>query len=204
MNEKLYLYPLWVRLWHVVNILLFLVLICTGLCLQYSSTAFTLIPFYYSVTIHNIAGIILTAVYVFFLFANRFTSNGNYYQIKLPGLFRRLLVQFRYYTYGVFKKEEPPYPVTKENKFNPMQQLSYVLVMYFLMPVMMLTGIMLFFPDLIPPKIMGVSGLHLVDLLHITSGFALSVFLVIHIYFCTLGETPMANFKSIVTGWHGG
>jgi thiosulfate reductase cytochrome b subunit len=202
MKEGLYLYPLWVRLWHFINALLFLALICSGLCLQYSTAKFTFIPFRYAVSIHNISGILITAVFVLFLFANRFTSNGNYYRIRLPGLTKMIMKQTRYYVYGIFKKEEPPYPVTQENKFNPLQKISYALVMYLLMPVLILTGILLFFPDILPSKILGVSGLHLIDLLHIITGFILSIFMMIHIYFCTIGKTPAANFKSIINGWH--
>jgi len=110
--------------------------------------------------------------------------------------------QFRYYSYGIFKKEKPPYSITKKRKFNPLQKLSYVLVMYLLMPVMILTGIMLFFPDVLPSRILGVGGIHLIDLLHIISGFTLSIFMVVHIYFCTIGRTPFANFESMINGWH--
>ena len=202
MKDKLYLYPLWVRLWHMLNAILFLALVCTGLCLQYSSVEFTLIPFHYAVSIHNITGIGITVLFVFYLFANRFTSNGNYYQFKLSGLAKRVMKQFRYYSYGIFKKEKPPYPVTKKRKFNPMQKLSYVVVMYILMPVMILTGILLFFPDVLPSRILGIGGIHFIDLLHIISGFTLSIFMLIHIYFCTIGKTPLSNFKSMITGWH--
>ncbi len=202
MKDKVYLYPIWVRLWHMLNALLFLVLILTGLSLQYSSIEYPLIPFNYAVSMHNIAGIALIICYIFFLFANRFTSNGNYYQFKLSGLFKRVIKQFRYYTIGIFKKGKPPYPVTKKRKFNPMQKLSYVVVMYIFMPIIILTGIMLFFPDLLPAKILGIGGIHFTDLLHILSGFILSIFMVIHIYFCTIGKTPFSNFKSMITGWH--
>lgn len=202
MKDKLYLYPIWVRLWHMINALLFLTLIITGLSLQYSSIEYPLIPFNYAVSIHNISGIVLCVMFAVFIVGNRFTSNGNYYQFKLKGLIKRVMKQFRYYTIGIFKHEKPPYPITKKRKFNPMQKLSYVAVMYFLMPIMILTGIMLFFPDLLPARILGIGGIHLIDLLHIISGFALSIFMVVHIYFCTIGKTPFSNFKSMITGWH--
>jgi len=203
MKDKLYLYPIWVRLWHMMNAILFLVLITTGLSLQYSSIEYPLIPFNYAVSIHNISGIILCVMFAIFIVGNRFTSNGNYYQFKLKGLIKRVMKQFKFYTIGIFRNEKPPYPVTKKRKFNPMQKLSYVAVMYFLMPIVMLTGIMLFFPDLLPSKILGIGGIHFIDLLHIITGFVLSLFMVIHIYFCTIGTTPIANFKSMITGWHG-
>lgn len=202
MKKPVYLYPVWIRLWHLLNAILFLALTCTGLCLQYSSTEFTLIPFNYAVSIHNIAGIILVVAFVIYLIGNRFTSNGNYYQFKLKGLIKRVVKQFRYYSFGIFKKEDPPYPISKKRKFNPLQKLSYVMVMYFLMPIVIISGVGLLYPDLLPEKLMGMSGIHVIDLIHIITGFAMSIFMVVHIYFCTIGKTPSANFKSMVNGYH--
>lgn len=202
MKDQVYLYPLWVRFWHMSNLITFLALMLTGLSLQYSSIEYPVIPFNISVTVHNIAGIALIVFYSFYLVGNRFTSNGSYYQFKLKGLPKRVMKQFRYYSFGIFKKESAPYPISKKRKFNPLQKLSYVAVMYFLMPLVIVTGVALFFPDLIPDQIIGFSGIHLIDLLHIFVGFALSIFMVVHVYFCTIGKTPTANFKSMINGWH--
>lgn len=202
MNNQIYLYPLWVRIWHALNLILFLLLIFSGLSLQYSSDYFAFIPFNYAVSMHNIAGIILTVAFMFYIVANRFTSNGNYYQFKLKNLPKRIVKQFKYYSFGIFKHEEPPYPITKKRKFNPLQKLSYVLVMYLMMPILIASGIALFFPDLLPARILGISGIHLIDIIHIVTGFILSIFMVIHIYFCTIGRTPWSNYKSMITGWH--
>ncbi|MFK5857606.1 MAG: cytochrome b/b6 domain-containing protein [Bacteroidota bacterium] len=202
MTEKIYLYPIWVRLWHLLNALLFIALIFTGLCLQYSSAEYTIIPFNYAISIHNICGIILCITYVFYLFANLFTSNGNYYRFYLAGMLGRVLEQFKYYSYGIFTKKNAPFPISINQKFNPLQKLSYVIIMYGIMPIIIITGISLFFPDMLPNKIFGTSGIHTIDLLHIITGFILSIFMVVHIYFCTIGKTPMANFKSMINGWH--
>lgn len=202
MKDKLYLYPIWVRSWHLLNALLFLALIFTGLCLQYSSNEYTIIPFKYSVSIHNISGIIMCAAYIFYLFGNRFTSNGTYYQFHLKGMLVRVIKQFRYYSFGIFKHEDAPYPLSIERKFNPLQKISYVIVMYILMPIVIISGVALFFPDMLPTKIIGASGIHVIDLLHIITGFLLSVFMLVHIYFCTIGKSPTANFKSMINGFH--
>ena len=202
MRKPMYLYPLWVRLWHLANALMFLSLIVTGLSLQYSSVDYTIIPFSYAVSIHNITGIILAVGYVFYLFANRFTSNGQYYQFHLAGMPERIFKQFRYYSYGIFKKENAPFPVSVGRKFNPLQKISYVFVMYVFMPIVIITGFGLLFPELLPDKIFGVGGIHFTDLFHILMGFILSVFMIVHIYFCTIGKTPWSNFKSMINGWH--
>lgn len=202
MKNKVYLYPIWVRLWHLLNAVLYLILIATGLSLQYSSQDFHLIDFQSAVSIHNIAGIILIVNYFFFLSGNRFTSNGMYYQFHIKGMFERVLKQFKYYSIGIFKKEAAPYPISEKRKFNPLQKLTYAIVMYLFMPLIIISGLGLFFPDILPSSILGINGIHLTDLLHIITGFALSVFMVIHIYFCTIGKSPTANFKSMINGWH--
>lgn len=202
MKDKVYLYPIWVRLWHLANAVLFLILIITGLSLQYSSKDFSLISFQTAVSLHNIAGILLCINYIFYMTGNRFTSNGMYYQFHIKGMFERVWKQFMYYSVGIFKGEPAPYPISIKRKFNPLQKLTYAIVMYMFMPLMIATGLGLFFPDILPEKILWINGIHLTDLLHIIAGFAMSVFMVVHIYFCTIGATPWANFKSMIDGWH--
>lgn len=201
-DEKLYLYPLWIRIWHWTNALMFLALIVTGLSLQYSGPDFALIRFDYAVKYHNIAGVILTISFVLFVLFNYFTENGRYYKVKRKGFSKRLMKQFYYYTVGTFKHEPAPYPVSIKRKFNPMQKLSYILVMYLMMPVIIVTGFALLFPEVNLTSFYGISGIYLTDLVHVTTGFVLSVFMVIHIYFCTFGKTPTSNFKSMFNGWH--
>jgi thiosulfate reductase cytochrome b subunit len=201
-EHKLYLYPVWIRLWHALNALMCLLLIITGLSMQFSGPRVALVKFDAAVSIHNIAGIILSANYLLFFIGNLFMYNGKYYQMEFRGLWTRLVRQFTHYTFGVFRKDPAPFPVTAENKFNPLQQFSYVFVMYLFVPLVFITGWAMLYPKTIPTTIFGGSGLHITDFLHILSGFAISVFMVIHIYFCTMGKTPASNFKSIINGYH--
>ena len=134
MSEQLYLYPLWIRIWHWTNALMFLVLIITGLSMQYSSPDFPLIRFDLAVSFHNISGVIISINYLFFIVVNRFSFNRKYYRFKRKGFINRLMKQFLYYTVGIFKNEPPPFPVSKKRKFNPMQKFSYLMVMYIGMP----------------------------------------------------------------------
>lgn len=201
-EEKLYLYPRWLRLWHWTNALMFLVLIITGVSLQYAGPDYMIIRFDTAVRYHNIAGIVVTLGFIFFIIANRITSNKKYYRIKKKGFNKRLMKQVQYYTVGIFKNEEPPYPVSVKRKFNPLQKLSYVAAMYILLPLVIITGFAMLFPEINPESIFGIPGIYLTDLIHITIGFVLSIFMVIHIYFCTIGTTVWSHFNSMFTGWH--
>jgi len=201
-QEKLYLYPIWLRFWHFINAVLCLILIITGVSMQFSAPAIALVRFDTAVALHNLAGIALTISYSIFFAGNLFTYNGKQYQIEYRGFMGRLKSQFRFYTFGIFKNEPAPFPITKERKFNPLQQFSYVFIMYLFVPLVFITGWALLYPETIPTVVLGTSGLHLTDLLHIISGFIISIFLVIHLYFCTIGRNPARNFLSILNGYH--
>ena len=140
MSEKIYLYPMWIRLWHALNAILIILLIITGVSMQYTDPANPFIRFDIAVKMHNISGMILTVNYMVFLIGTIITPNGKYYKLTLKGLFDRLMKQFTYYTFGIFKHEKPPFPVTKESKFNPLQQFTYVVAMFILVPIVIITG----------------------------------------------------------------
>jgi thiosulfate reductase cytochrome b subunit len=199
--ERLYLYPVWIRIWHMTNALLCLILIITGLSIQFSNPG-TVVKFNAAVSVHNTAGIILTISYAVFFLGNLFTPNGVYYVIPVRGFLDRLKKQFIYYTIGLFRKEEAPFPVNEESKFNPLQQVTYVVLMYGFVPVVVLTGWGLLYPEITINSFMGFSGLDLTDLLHIFAGFAISIIMCVHVYFCTIGKNPTSNFKSMINGYH--
>lgn len=201
-TNKLYLYPVWVRLWHITNALLCLTLIFSGISMQYSNPEFPLIRFDLAVSMHNISGIVLTFSYAMFFIGNLTTGNGKYYRLRIKGLFKSLFKQAMYYSFGIFKGEKPPFPVTMEMKFNPLQKFTYQVAMYVFLPVVFLTGWAMIYPELIIADIMNFSGLQITSLLHVTAGFLISLFLIIHVYFCTIGNTLSSNFKSMINGFH--
>ena len=201
-NKKLYLYPVWIRLWHVINALMFLVLVLTGVCLHYATSGNAFIPFEISVALHNVCAIILSINYGVFVIGNMFTGNGMYYRKWRKNLWPKLWKQFLFYAVGIFKDEPHPFPITKKQKFNPLQKISYVFAMYFGMPLLIISGIALMFPEKISNTIFKISGLLFYDVLHVIVGFVLSIFLVIHLYTCTLGDKPGTLFKSMINGYH--
>lgn len=204
MENKLYLYPGLIRIWHLLNALLILSLIISGLSMQYSDPMNPFMRFDLAVSLHNITGLFLVFNYLLFIIANTISKNGRHYRIQLNGLTDRLMAQFRYYTFGIFKNEAAPFPVTKKMKFNPIQQVTYFMTMYVFMPLIFLTGLPMLFSGALIRQLLSENAYFITDILHITVGFFLSLFLIIHVYFCTFGAKPYSNFKSIVTGYHEG
>jgi len=200
-TEKIYFYPLWLRIWHGFNALGIIVLIITGLSIQ-SSIDSTVIGFNLVVRLHNIAGIMVTLSYLCFFIGNLVSGNGIFYLLKLKGFFNRITKQSVYYAWGMFHGKEYPFPLSAKRKFNPLQQFIYVVVMYLVVPVVITTGIALLFPEIIIDNVYGVSGVFVTAVLHSAMGFFISVFLIIHLYVASIGKLPLENFKSIISGWH--
>ena len=200
----MYLYPKWLRAWHFINAIMFLILIVTGLSMQYTGkeNASYVIGFTRAIKWHNSAAIVLTVNYILFVTGNLLTTNGRYYRIGRKNFLSDLIKQLKYYSWGMFKGEKHPFPVTEERKFNPLQKLTYVLAMYVSVPLLVISGIGLLFPEITITGFFGVSGLLLTDILHITMGFFLSIFMVIHIYTCTLGAKPSSLFWGMISGYH--
>lgn len=202
MSEKLYLYPIWVRVWHWSNMTLFILLIITGLSMQYAGLEMKFIRFDIAVSIHNISGVLVTMLYAVYILGNIFTDNGKNYKIRRKGFIDRMIKQFRYYSIGVFKNEISPYPARKGSKFNPLQLFSYIVVMYLFFPFLIITGFALLYPETILPMVFGISGIQLTAIFHILLGFFLSIFMLVHVYFCTMGTKPTSHFKSMINGYH--
>lgn len=170
--------------------------------MQYTDKEAFVVGFARSVKLHNIAAVILVINYIFYVAGNLATKNGHYYKIERKGFMKKLIAQLRYYSWGMFRGEKHPFPVTEQQKFNPLQKLTYVLAMYLALPLLIISGIGLFFPEITVKSFFGVSGLIYTDILHITMGFFLSVFMIIHIYTCTLGAKPTSLFWGMISGYH--
>ena len=79
----MYLYPKWIRAWHLLNAAMFLILIVTGISMQYTDkeNAAYVVGFAKAVKWHNFAAIVLVLNYIFFVTGNLLTQNGKYYRI---------------------------------------------------------------------------------------------------------------------------
>lgn len=201
-HEKLYFYPIWLRSWHAVNALGILTLIFTGLSMQSSVESSHILAFNTIVKLHNLAGILVILGYFVFFLGNLFTPNGKFYIVKPSGFLKRPIKQAQYYAWGMFHGMKAPYPLSEKRKFNPLQKYSYIFVMYLAVPLVIISGIALLFPEIIIEHVYAFSGVFVTALLHSTMGFFISIFLIVHLYIASIGKSPLENFKSIVTGWH--
>ena len=196
-----YLYPAWLRLWHWANAILFLLLIASGVSMHFAGPDW-LIPFATARVIHNTTGILLTIGWIGFIVANARTSNGHHYRLQFRGLITRLVAQTRYYLVGIFRREPHPFHVSETMKFNVLQQLTYLSVMYALMPLLIISGWAFLYSVYLPETAFGIGSIWIIAMTHVVVSYLLALFLLVHLYIITTGETVFANLRAMITGWH--
>ena len=200
--HRVYILPLWVRCWHWTNALLIITLILTGGSLHFSTTLIPHFEFSLAVRIHNIAGVLLVGLYIFFVIANAVTGNWWQFVPKPPGVLERCIKQTRFYLWGVFKGEAEPYPVTPRENFNALQALTYWFMIYLVMPTIVVSGLIFMYPQFAPTEVFGVDGLLPVAVVHYVSATIVVAFVIAHVYLCTFGAKITTTFRTMITGWH--
>lgn len=194
--HKTYLYTLPVRIWHWLNALCFILLLISGIAMHFSQGELATWA-----DLHNITGLTLCAVWLLFIGIN-LLGNGHHYVVKLNGLFGRLLRQTRYYLFGIFRGEVHPEHPSAQSKFNPLQQLGYVGVMYLMVPLLIATGLLMLYPENTPELIFGLPGKQLVAYTHYLLAAVSLLFLLVHLYLCTTGDNLTALMKGMLDGYH--
>lgn len=200
MTERIYLLPLWIRLWHWSNAALIVTLAVTGVSVHFAAPS--PIDFALAARLHSLAGLALVALYAVFLIANAVSGNWRQFMPAPAGLVSRSLRQVRYYLQDVFKGEPEPFPVTREANFNPLQAITYGLLMYLVMPVIAVTGLLFLYPGFIPDRVFGLSGLLPVAVIHYVAAAVVVLFMIVHVYLGTMGRRVTSLFKTMITGWH--
>lgn len=190
-------HPLWLRAWHWSNATLFGTLLVTGFLMHYAQAAS---GFGWTVLIHNSAGMLLTLCYGVLVVGNIACGNGRYYLLVAGDLSTGLLRQLRHYLWGIFIGAPAPFPHTEERKFNPLQKLTYLFVLYTPFPLLMLTGWALLFPARLPAVMFGVPGIGIWAIAHTVLAVVMTLFMVVHVYLGTTGATPGAFFRLMWTG----
>jgi thiosulfate reductase cytochrome b subunit len=195
-------YPLWLRCWHWINAGLFLALLVTGLSIHWAAPGTPAVKFRTAILAHNTAGILLTASYVWFLLG-LVRGNGRYYRLTVRDIVPGMFLQARHYLLGIFRGEPSPFPHDADRKFNPLQKMSYLVVMFALFPALIATGWALFFPADLPARVLDLPGVGIAAIAHTYLAFVLSLFMVVHVYLGTTGRTPGELFRLMLVGDRG-
>ena len=200
--RKIYIHPLPVRIWHWLNALGILLLILTGLQIRYAGL-FDVMTFRDAVVLHNWVGFFVGANFLLWLFFYFFSNKISVYQPELspskyfPAMYR----QAYFYAWGILHGERNPFRVTPEKKFNPMQAMTYQIVMLVMLPLQFYTGVLLWDSVGFAGQIEMFGGLRVISTVHMLLTIAFIGFLMTHLYLVTLGHTFGAHTKGMITGY---
>ena len=199
---KMYINPLPVRLWHWANAVLFIILVVTGVQIRYLDL-FDFMSFRNAVVVHNwVAFALIGNFFVWLLFYLFSDKNKAYHpEFNILKLADQSLKQMLYYGWGMFRGEPNPHHIDPYNKFNPLQRMLYQILMLFLLPLQFATGLMLWDVKRFQPSIDMVGGVRVVDTVHVLIFIFFVFYMFFHPYLATLGHTPTAHIKAMITGY---
>jgi thiosulfate reductase cytochrome b subunit len=115
--------------------------------------------------------------------------------------FEKAFNQILYYSYGIFRGERSPHKVEPLDKFNPMQSITYQIIMMLVVPTQFITGIMMWDVKRFEAPLAMLGGLHVVVTVHVMIYIFFISFTMIHAYMGALGKTPSSHFKEMFTGY---
>ncbi len=198
--QRVYMYSVYERQWHWLQTVVIFILIFTGLIIH-EPDLFGMFSFRYVVQVHNIVAFILlinAALAAFYHFAS---GEIRQFLPKPYGFFDQAFSQAKYYLHGIFKNEPHPFEKTPDRKMNPLQQMTYLVLLNVLLPLQIITGLLMWGAQRYPDISNTLGGLPYLAPFHALVAWLFASFIVMHVYLTTTGHTPVANIKAMMLGW---
>ncbi len=200
--KKLYVHPLPVRIWHWINASSVVSLILTGVQIRYVGLI-DVMSLELAVSLHNWIGFLLLGNFFlwlsFYLFSGKI---GTYHpELSPKKYYAEAWRQVRYYGWGIFRGAPNPHHISPGNKFNPLQKVSYQIIMLLVLPAQIVTGVLLWDVERFSSTVTLLGGVRVVDTVHVLIFIFFAGFLFIHVYLATLGHTASAHIKAMFTGY---
>ena len=176
------------RFWHWMQAALVLLLLATGARLH---GLYALLPWKVAFLVHLLAAGAIIVLWIFAIFWHFTTGEWRQY---LPTT-KQLGAVIGYYAIGIFRGDAHPSKPTIRRKHNPLQRLSYLFLKLVINPLIWITGVLYLTVNL--------SGLPLASVAwaHVVAAYAMAVFVVVHVYMATTGETVWAYLKAMTSGY---
>jgi thiosulfate reductase cytochrome b subunit len=153
--------------------------------------------------VHNWSGFILIGN--FFLWLGFYLTSDkivNYHTDLNPvNFFLTTLRQAMYYGYGIMKRLTPPFHPTPFSKFNPLQLMTYQVIMLVLIPVQAVTGLLLWNLTGFANIVASLGGVRVIDTVHVLIFVFFAFYIPAHIYLGSLGRRTVTHYKEMITGY---
>lgn len=198
--DQIYMYSVYERQWHWLQAMLIFGLMFTGLVIHKPDT-FGMFSFRSMVLIHNVMALILVVNAALALFYHLASGEIQQFLPRPRGYFSGMIEQALFYTRGIFKGEEHPFEKTRNRKLNPIQQMTYFMILNVLLPIQVISGALLWGAQRWPEAADAAGGLTWLATAHALAAWSFASFIIVHVYMTTTGHTPLAGIRSMLTGW---
>lgn len=198
--KRVYMYSVYERQWHWLQTAVIFILLLTGLIIH-RPDMFGLFSFRYIVQVHNVMAAILLINAALAAFYHLASGEIRQYLPQPRGFFNDAFAQALYYVRGIFRREPHPFEKTPEHKLNPLQQVTYLMLLNVLLPLQVITGMLMWGVQHWPETAAALGGLPFLAPFHTLIAWLFATFIVGHVYLTTTGHTPLANIKSMMLGW---
>jgi thiosulfate reductase cytochrome b subunit len=198
--QQVYMYDVYERFWHWLQTAAILLLLFTGLIIH-KPDLFGVFSFSYVVQVHNVMALLLVINAGLSLFYHLASGEIKQFIPRPRGFFDEAFKQAIYYVRGIFRHEEHPFDKTRDRKLNPLQQMTYVMVLNVLLPLQIITGAFMWGAQRWPAATAALGGLPWLGPLHTLVAWTFAAFIILHVYLTTTGPTPTANLKAMMLGW---
>lgn len=194
-TQRIYIYKRYERFWHWSQALLIILMMLTGFEVHGS---YELLGYGRAVDVHTYAAWSLLTLWAFTVFWQFTTGEWRQY---IPSL-HNVSAMLRYYTVGIFRNVPHPFRPSAAKKHNPLQRLTYLALLAFILPLIWASGLLyLFHGDWQQLRLDRLLTLEGVALAHTAGAYMIVAFFFAHVYLATTGHTVFAHLKAMITGW---
>ncbi len=204
MNQGATLYTLHERIWHWMQAAVMILLILSGLAIHYPDRFGIFGSMANSIRVHTWFAAAMLANAFLGAFYHLTAEKYHHFLPRMEDFTGAAMRQARFYMYGIFKGERHPLETDPRRKLNPLQKITYLMLLNFLLPYQMATGVLLWGADRWPQTFDRVGGLWLLGPAHTLGSYLFLAFLIAHIYLATTGPTPGALLRAMTSGTAGG
>ncbi len=198
--HKFYMYGFYERAWHWMQSIVILLLLATGIIIH-RPDSLGFLDLGLVVPVHNILAALLVANALFAAFYHFASGQIRQYLPQPVGYFPQMLTQAEYYVRGIFRGEPHPFQKLPGSKLNPLQQITYLVILNVLLPLQVITGIVMWGVTRWPLLAAQLGGLPWLAPFHTLIAWLFATFVVLHVYLITTGHTPLAALKAMTVGW---
>ena len=194
------MYSRYERIWHWFQAFIIFSLGVTGVGMH-APEGFRLFGFETAVGIHRSLGFLLIANAFLGFFYHLTTGEIKQYFSASPDFVTMAVRQAAYYLGGIFRGAAHPSEKSRAEKLNPLQKLTYVVILNVLLPVQIGTGMLLWGTQRWPDVTGEMGGLTVLAAVHTIGSWLFGAFVIMHVYLTTTGRTPMSNIRAMIGGW---